>query len=210
MHDPDAAARALVERFFEASEAGDREVLAALVDDDMIMDWPQSGERFRGRDDVLAAMAAVLIARPGETTSTNLDMTTAAQQFLASLSEQQRTQATFAYDDAERLNWHFIPRVRKGVPLRDLDGDSAQAAQRLIASGLSKDGYDQALNVMACGGVFLCGGVIARIGPSIKKDVFSAAFCAKGAHASILMRIPVRAIVNERIALLGAARVASS
>jgi hypothetical protein len=98
---------------------------------------------------VLAAMAAILIAKPGETPTSNLDMTTAAQQFLASLSEQQRAQATFAYDDAERLNWHFIPRVRKGLPLRDLYGDSAQAAQRLIASGLSKDGYDQALNIMS-------------------------------------------------------------
>ena len=30
-----------------------------MIDDDMVMDWPQSGERFRGRDNVLAAMAAV-------------------------------------------------------------------------------------------------------------------------------------------------------
>jgi glucokinase len=79
----------------------------------------------------------------------------------------------------------------------------------LFSANLGNVAGDQALNVMATGGVFLCGGVIARIGPSIKKDVFRAAFCAKGAHASILMRIPVRAVTNERIALLGAARAAS-
>jgi hypothetical protein len=30
-----------------------------MVDDQMVMEWPQSGERFRGRENVLAAMAAV-------------------------------------------------------------------------------------------------------------------------------------------------------
>jgi hypothetical protein len=30
-----------------------------MVDDDMVMEWPQSGERFRGRENVLGAMAAV-------------------------------------------------------------------------------------------------------------------------------------------------------
>ena len=80
----------------------------------------------------------------------------------------------------------------------------------MFSANLGNVAGDQALNVMATGGVYLCGGVIARIGPSIKKEVFSAAFAAKGAHASILMRVPVRAIVNERIALLGAARAACS
>ena len=59
MTDIDRANRELVERFFGASERGDRDEIAALVHDDMVMDWPQSGERFRGRDDVLAAIAAV-------------------------------------------------------------------------------------------------------------------------------------------------------
>jgi glucokinase len=79
----------------------------------------------------------------------------------------------------------------------------------LFSANLGNVAGDQALNVMACGGVFLCGGVIARIGPSIRKEVFSAAFCAKGAHSSILMRVPVRAIANEKLALLGAARAAA-
>lgn len=53
------ANRALVERFFEASERGDLAALTEMVDDEMVMEWPQSGERFRGRDNVLGAMAAV-------------------------------------------------------------------------------------------------------------------------------------------------------
>lgn len=58
-HDPDAANRDLVERFFAASERGDLAALEPLVDADMVMEWPQSGERFRGRENVLGAMAAV-------------------------------------------------------------------------------------------------------------------------------------------------------
>ncbi len=56
---PDQANRELVERFFAASERGDRAALASMIDDQMVMEWPQSGERFRGRENVLGAMAAV-------------------------------------------------------------------------------------------------------------------------------------------------------
>ena len=55
----DRANRDVVERFFAASERGDRATIVELVHDDMVMTWPQSGERFRGRDNVLGAMAAV-------------------------------------------------------------------------------------------------------------------------------------------------------
>jgi hypothetical protein len=51
--------RELVERFFAASERGDLAALEAMTDDQMVMEWPQSGERFRGRENVLGAMAAV-------------------------------------------------------------------------------------------------------------------------------------------------------
>jgi ketosteroid isomerase-like protein len=55
----DRTNRDLVERFFAASERGDLTALTTMVDDQMVMIWPQSGERFRGRENVLAAMAAV-------------------------------------------------------------------------------------------------------------------------------------------------------
>ena len=68
---------------------------------------------------------------------------------------------------------------------------------------------DHALAVMARGGIFLAGGVTARIAPSIDKARFRAAFRAKGLMSSLLTRIPVRAVTNERLALLGAARIAT-
>jgi ketosteroid isomerase-like protein len=58
-NDPDDANRELVERFFAASERGDLAALETMVDPQMVMEWPQSGERFHGRDNVLGAMSAV-------------------------------------------------------------------------------------------------------------------------------------------------------
>lgn len=98
---------------------------------------------------VVLAMGALLAAKLQQPTDSGLAMATAAEGFLATLSDAQKEQATFGYDDAERLNWHFIPRERKGLPLKALEGQSLKAAHGLISSGLSGAGYDQALNVMS-------------------------------------------------------------
>ena len=50
--------REVLERFLAAEERQDEEALKALVHEDVVMEWPQSGERFTGRDNALAAMAA--------------------------------------------------------------------------------------------------------------------------------------------------------
>ena len=78
----------------------------------------------------------------------------------------------------------------------------------LFAECLGNAAGDHALAVMARGGIFLAGGVTARIAPSIHKSRFRAAFCAKGLMSSLLMKIPVRAVTNERLAILGAVRIA--
>ena len=76
-------------------------------------------------------------------------MVTATKAFLETLNEEQTAKASFEYNGEERLNWHFIPRERKGLPLRDLEGESLTKAKALIESGLSELGYTQALNVMS-------------------------------------------------------------
>lgn len=40
--------RATIEALIDALNRGDREALAAVFTDDVIMEWPQSGERIRG------------------------------------------------------------------------------------------------------------------------------------------------------------------
>ncbi len=46
-------------------------------------------------------------------------MTETANRFLAALNPEQRAKATFQFTDDERMDWHFIPKERKGLTLRD-------------------------------------------------------------------------------------------
>ena len=52
--DPDARTRAAVEEHWRASERGDAEAEHAVYASDAILDYPQSGERFRGREAISA------------------------------------------------------------------------------------------------------------------------------------------------------------
>lgn len=76
-------------------------------------------------------------------------MSDAAKAFLASLTPEQRAAATFQFQDEERLNWHYIPRVRKGLPLRDMTGEQKQLAHALLAAGLSQRGYIKTSTIMS-------------------------------------------------------------
>lgn len=68
---------------------------------------------------------------------------------------------------------------------------------------------DHALSCFARGGVYLCGGVAAKLGKLIASPRFLSAFCAKGAFSNTMMKIPVKLVSSERLAVLGAAHVAS-
>jgi hypothetical protein len=52
--DRDATTRARVEQHWTASEQGDIETEHAIYAEDAILDYPQSGERFRGRSKIQA------------------------------------------------------------------------------------------------------------------------------------------------------------
>jgi hypothetical protein len=75
------------------------------------------------------------------------EMSTAATAYLSVLSDEQRAATSFDFDDEERLNWHFIPRVRKGLGLWDLNGKALTAAEGLVATGLTAAGYHKVLEV---------------------------------------------------------------
>jgi hypothetical protein len=94
-------------------------------------------------------LGAFVLAKTGDQPASGHRMAEAANSFLQSLTDEQRTQATFAYDDPERLNWHYIPRERKGVPLKVLTPAARAAARGLIAGSLSERGFEQVTNVMS-------------------------------------------------------------
>jgi hypothetical protein len=52
--DSDTSTRARIEEHWKASESGDAGTEHAIYADDAILDYPQSGERFRGRSTIQA------------------------------------------------------------------------------------------------------------------------------------------------------------
>ena len=52
--DRDASTRARIEEHWKASERGDADTESAIYAADAILDYPQSGERFRGRSKIQA------------------------------------------------------------------------------------------------------------------------------------------------------------
>jgi glucokinase len=65
-----------------------------------------------------------------------------------------------------------------------------------------------ALQFLAKGGVYLGGGIAPRIMPLLEQGSFMQAFLEKGRFKSFLTEIPVKVILNDRSALLGAAQYA--
>jgi glucokinase len=61
----------------------------------------------------------------------------------------------------------------------------------------------------ATGGLYLGGGIAPKILPRLVPGSFLQAFIAKGRFVPYLEKIPVRVILNDQAALLGAARHAS-
>jgi len=68
---------------------------------------------------------------------------------------------------------------------------------------------DHALAVTARGGVYVAGGIARQILGRLKAGGFIEAFNAKGAHAHMNRRVPVRVVTTERLGLLGAALIAA-
>lgn len=75
------------------------------------------------------------------------DIIAASNYFVASLDDAQREKTRFAFDDEERLNWHFIPRPRQGIPLKELNPTQLDAARALLQTLFSAKGFQKTENV---------------------------------------------------------------
>ncbi len=76
-------------------------------------------------------------------------MTETADRFLAALSPEQRAKTIFQFGDDERMDWHFIPKERKGLTLREMSPYQRHLASALLAAGLSQTGYIKAVTIMS-------------------------------------------------------------
>jgi len=66
-----------------------------------------------------------------------------------------------------------------------------------------------ALKAMATGGVFIGGGIAPKILSKLQGPGFVTAFTSKGRVSSLLEAIPIKVILNDKTALLGAGRLAA-
>jgi len=94
----------------------------------------------------IGILALVVVCRASE--KAPAAMASAATRFLASLTPEERQEATFTLDAAERTNWHYIPRARKGLPIKKMNESQRQLARELLRTGVSQRGYLTATSIM--------------------------------------------------------------
>ncbi len=73
----------------------------------------------------------------------------AASRLTAALDDGQKAKGMFAFDSPERLNWHFIPRPRKGLPVKEMNSAQRALAFGLLHTGLGASGYLKATTIMS-------------------------------------------------------------
>lgn len=79
-------------------------------------------------------------------------------------------------------------------------------ALELFVTLYGSEAGNLALKAMATGGVFVGGGIAPRIASWLAKPMFLDAFANKGRMRGLLESIPVRVVLNDKAALIGAAR----
>jgi hypothetical protein len=86
--------------------------------------------------------------KTGSATADNPEMLSATEAFLGTLSAEQRKKATYPFEDEERFNWHFVPRDRMGLPIREMNEDQRKAAMNLLRTALSEQGISKVKEIM--------------------------------------------------------------
>ncbi len=76
-------------------------------------------------------------------------MASAANNLLASLEADQRTTMMLDMGAAERVDWHFIPKERKGLSMLDMSPDQHHLLHALLSASLSRTGYGKTATVMS-------------------------------------------------------------
>jgi hypothetical protein len=99
---------------------------------------------------IVASLLLALAMRPegAPQTAAARAMAQAADALLASLSADQRSKATFTFDDDRRFEFRYTPRARTGLPLKEMNDEQRARLQALLKTGLSVRGYTAATQIM--------------------------------------------------------------
>jgi glucokinase len=85
------------------------------------------------------------------------------------------------------------------------DDPLARTALELFVRFYAAEAGNLALKHMATGGVFLAGGIAPKILTWLQQPAFLETFCNKGLMRDLLESVPVQVILDDRVALYGAA-----
>lgn len=75
-------------------------------------------------------------------------MAHAVHALFESLNPSQQQQITMDFEGAARTDWHYIPRERPGLALKQMDTTQRQLALTLVSTGLSAAGHQTVLTIM--------------------------------------------------------------
>ena len=97
----------------------------------------------------MIAMGLFLLTSAYYRTDSASVLSDAAGNFLNSLTAEQRARAVLPFEGDERENWHYVPRDRQGLPLRDMTPAQKHLAAALLSAGFSQQGYMKAVTIMS-------------------------------------------------------------
>ena len=104
------------------------------------------------KSSILAVVLCCGLAHAQSSSSVASKIVASANSFLGSLDEGQRSKVMFEFDDAaQRTKWSNLPTSivpRAGLKMGDLSAPQRKAAMGLLASTLSKRGYEKVLAIV--------------------------------------------------------------
>jgi glucokinase len=102
------------------------------------------------------------------------------------------------------------PNAVIGSCAEDGSSEICVETMRIFVSAYGAEAGNVALKVLASGGIYLGGGIAPKVMKTMQNGEFLKAFLDKGRLSPILEAIPVRIILDDRCALLGAAAFAEA
>jgi hypothetical protein len=123
----------------------------------------------------LLAVLCCVLAPAQSSSSVASRIVASANGFLSSLDDGQRSKVLFEFNDAaQRMKWSNLPTTmvpRAGLKMGDLSAPQRKAAMELLASALSKRGYEKVLAIVEGDETLKAQGG-GRGGPMFGRDLF--------------------------------------